>query len=101
MSFNDKIKKLIAFSEEFSTYKKRVELENKKLNDEIKTLKEQLTIASDTSAIESLSEKVDNVLISEKVIDSSARSYGEQIGILKSYVDKELIKIKEVINHGE
>lgn len=92
-NFNEKIKEILAFSRGFEQYKKSKDSEI----GELKLKIEQLSLA--TSKVESkANEAVEKVKASSfdvSVFDSARRTFGEQIGLLKSHIDKEILRIEK------
>ena len=95
-NFNDKIKALLAFSASFEGFKSDVEAKINKLAQpvDLSGLVEKDDL---NQSIDTLSEELKKAKFDAFAFDSARRTFGEEIGVLKSFIDKEIAKLNDSV----
>lgn len=92
-NFNEKIKAVLAFSSVFEGFKSEIKEKLERLDEPT-----DLSSLAKRSELESLRGEVEKVLKSVEsdkfAFDSARRTFGEEVGVLKSFVDKNIRDIK-------
>lgn len=92
-NFNEKIKAVLAFSKTFESFKSEIKEKLERLDEPA-----DLSSLAKTSDLDSLKSEIEKELKSANsdkfAFDSARRTFGEEIGVLKSFVDKNIREIK-------
>lgn len=86
--FNEKIKKLLEFSASFEDFKLQVGGEIKKLADEISGNR-GVSEPKFSEAMSNMEREIKSARLDRAELDSARRTFGEEVGVLKSYIDKQ------------
>lgn len=114
-NFNDRIKALLAFSASFERFKSDIEAKLDKLSkpvdlsglvkrDDLSDLVKKddlsgLVKEGDLNqSIDILSEELKKAKLDAFAFDSARRTFGEEIGVLKSFIDKEIVKLNDALS---
>lgn len=86
--FNEKIKKLLEFSASFEDFKLQIDGEIKKLADEISGNR-GVSESKFSEAMSNMEREIKSARLDRAELDSARRTFGEEVGVLKSYIDKQ------------
>lgn len=86
--FNEKIKKLLEFSASFEDFKLQIGGEVKKLADEISGNR-GVSEPKFSEAMSNMEREIKSARLDRAELDSARRTFGEEVGVLKSYIDKQ------------
>lgn len=95
-NFNDKIKALLAFSASFEGFKSDIEAKLDKLGQPV-DLSGLVKKDDLNQSIDSLSGELKKAKFDAFAFDSARRTFGEEIGVLKSFIDKEIAKLNDSV----
>lgn len=97
-NFNEKIKQLLAFSNQFESFKTDIAQQIERVEKLAKSNDSALTQAQLDGAIKPILEKLTKLKSDSYAFDSARRTFGEEVGVLKSHTDKEFRKLLEQLS---
>lgn len=99
-NFNDKIKALLAFSASFEEFKSELEV---KLNQLSKPTDLSGLVKKDELAksLDELNEDIKAAKLDAFAFDSARRTFGEEVGVLKSFVDKGFNELRKELDNSK